>query len=92
MLAEAVGNNISVVSGKCGGDFHLWVLKVKTDLRGSELIGVITKTSVETEVNEKVLSLIIRTLEEKPLQAVQDCELAKDVWEKLQERYGENRN
>lgn len=60
---------------------------VKIFLRGSELISTVTDKSVESNINEKTLFVIVPTLGKNPLRAVQECELAKGACDKLPERY-----
>lgn len=38
-------------------------------------------------MNDKALSIIVRALGDNPLRGVQACESAKDLWERLSERY-----
>lgn len=64
-----------------------WAIWVNTALNGRELSGAIIETSVKTKTNERSLLLMVRTAGDNTLKTVQECELARDVWEKLPKRY-----
>lgn len=87
MVDKKIKNKVPVSFGNDGENFQLWALRVRTRLRGKELISAITERSTERRINENKLSLKVPALGDNPLRAVQECELAKYLWEKLQEWY-----
>lgn len=87
MYEEKTERKVPVYYEKDEEDFQLWTVSVKTALRIRELIGAITRKGAKTKTNKKPLALIVPAVEENPVRAVEEFETAKEVWEKLQERY-----
>lgn len=56
-------------------------------LRGKDIITALTQDTVERKTSQKVLTIIISALEDDPLRSIQECEIAKEAGNKLQQRY-----
>lgn len=51
---------------------------------------IISDPQVIGKLNNQALPILILFLRDNPLRAVQHCKFAKDMWDRLQEKYEEN--
>lgn len=68
-------------------DFHLCCLRMQAALRGKRIVMGLTNAGVEGELNDDALSSILCGFGDKLLYTIQNCNTAKNAWDKLQGRY-----
>lgn len=71
MVDERGCDRIAIFYGKDGEDFQLLALRIRTALRGKELIDAIKDGQVKEGVNQNSLSIIVPVLVDNPLMVVQ---------------------
>lgn len=66
---------ISMFNGTRDDDFHLWCMRMNAALRGKRIPSTLLSDTVTGKTNDDVSSLMISDLGDKPLRAMQNCEL-----------------
>lgn len=68
-------------------EFNVWCLRVRAALGSGEPATSLIDEEVDDSVNEKTLAIIMLTLGNNFLRAIQECTTAKSEWSKLHDKY-----
>lgn len=68
-------------------EVYLWYMGMKATLRGKKDFAALTTDDVDPDYTGGALPLIVSSLRDNPLRAVQSWSTAKDAWKKSQLRY-----
>lgn len=78
---------MSIYHGTIEKEFHLWERRMKTALRRKGLTEALREGPVCKKTLGNVLLIISAALDDNPLRYIQDCDMAKAAWDKVQHRY-----
>lgn len=87
MAEDKTDFKIHILYERDGEDLRLWVLRVRSALNGNDFLKAITEKQVDAKIDQKAFALMIPPVGDNPRRGVQQCELAKDMWDRLQEGY-----